>query len=150
MTVHLVKMAVRIESLDHLAEVQKQRRAKLKAERGKPILIHKTRNMPKREAEIVGSGGRGAGSIYWIVKGFVRVRQRILGFEKCTDREGKPFCEIRLDPKLVRTVPLPHKPIQGWRYLEDADKPADLTGKAAQAEEMPPEMMMRLRELGLL
>lgn len=145
MTVHLVKMAVGIESLDHLAEVQKQRRAKLKAERGKPILIHKTRNMPKREAEIVGGG-----SIYWIVKGFVRVRQRILGFERCANKEGRPVCEIRLDAKLVRTVPFAHKPIQGWRYLESADVPADLTGKAAQADEMPPEMMMRLKELGLL
>ena len=145
MTVHLVKMAVGIDSLDHLADVQKQRRAKLKAERGKAMLIHKTRNTPKRAAEIVK-----AGSIYWIVKGFIRVRQRILGFEKGIGREGKPFCEIRLDPKLVRTVPLPHKPMQGWRYLEDTDKPADLTGKAAAAEEMPPEMMMKLRELGLL
>ncbi len=145
MTVHLVKMAVGIESLDHLAEVQKQRRAKLKAERGKPILIHKTRNMPKREAEIVGGG-----SIYWIVKGFVRVRQRILGFEKCVNKEGRPFCEIRLDAKLVRTVPLAHKPIQGWRYLESADVPADLTGKAAVSDEMPPEMMIQLKELGLL
>jgi hypothetical protein len=143
-------MAVGIDSLDHLAEVQKQRRARLEAERGKPILIHKTRNTPKRAAEIVGSGGGGAGSIYWIVKGFIRVRQRILGFERSTDREGKPYCEIRLDPKLVRTVPLAHKPIQGWRYLEDADKPADLTGKQALAAEMPPEMMTQLRELGLL
>ena len=145
MTVHLVKMAVGIDSLDHLAEVQKQRRAKLKAERGKPILIHKTRNMPKRETEIIK-----AGSIYWIVKGFIRVRQRILGFEKRADREGKPFCEIRLEAKLVRTVPLAHKPIQGWRYMEEDAAPADLTGKAAQADEMPAEMMMQLRELGLL
>lgn len=145
MTVHLVKMAVGVDSLDHLAQLQKQRRAKLKAERGKAMLIHKTRNMPKREAEIVKTG-----SIYWIVKGFIRVRQRILGFEKGIGREGKPFCEIRLEPKLVRTVPLPHKPMQGWRYLEDADKPADLTGKAAEAEEMPAEMMLKLRELGLL
>lgn len=145
MTVHLVKMAVGIDSLDHLAEAQKQRRARLKAERGKPLLIHKTRNMPKRGAEIVK-----AGSIYWIVKGFVRVRQRILGFERCADREGRPFCEIRLDPKLVRTAPLAHKPIQGWRYLEAEAAPADLTGKAALAEEMPPEMMLQLRELGLL
>lgn len=145
MTVHLVKMAVGIESLDHLAEVQKQRRASLKAERGKAILIHKTRNMPKREAEIVGGG-----SIFWIVKGFVRVRQRILGFEKGVRPDGRPVCEIRLHTKLVRTVPFAHKPIQGWRYLESADVPADLTGRAAQADEMPPEMMMRLKELGLL
>ena len=34
-------------------------------------------------------------------------------------------------------------------YAEEA-APADLTGKAARADEMPPEMMMQLRELGLL
>lgn len=145
MTVHLVKIAVGAESVEDIAEFQKQRRAKLKAERGKPILVHKTRNMPKRESEIVK-----AGSIYWIIKGFIRVRQRILGFEKRADKEGRPYCEIRLDPKLVRTVPLAHKPIQGWRYMEADVVPADLTGKAAKADEMPPEMMMQLRELGLL
>ena len=145
MPLHLVKMAVGAESVEDIAEFQKQRRAKLKAERGKPILIHKTRNMPKREAEIVK-----AGSLYWIVKGFIRVRQRILGFEKRTDTEGRPFCEIRLESKLVRTVPLAHKPMQGWRYMEADAVPADLTGKAANADEMPPEMMMQLRELGLL
>lgn len=145
MTVHLVKIAVGADSIEDIAEFQKQRRAKLKAERGKPILIHKTRNMPKRESEIVK-----AGSIYWIVKGFIRVRQRILGFEKRADKEGRPYCEIRLAPKLVRTVPLAHKPIQGWRYMEEDAVPADLTGKAAKSDEMPPEMMMQLRELGLL
>lgn len=145
MTVHLVKIAVGADSIEDIAEFQKQRRAKLKAERGKPILIHKTRNMPKRESEIIK-----AGSIYWIVKGFIRVRQRILGFEKRADKEGRPYCEIRLDPKLVRTVPLAHKPIQGWRYMEMDAVPADLTGKAAKSDEMPPEMMMQLRELGLL
>ena len=145
MTVHLVKIAVGAESVEDIAEFQKQRRAKLKAERGKPILIHKTRNMPKRESEIIKTG-----SIYWIVKGFIRVRQRILGFEKRADKEGRPYCEIRLDPKLVRTVPLAHKPIQGWRYMEADVVPADLIGKAAKADEMPPEMMMQLRELGLL
>ena len=56
MTVHLVKIAVGAESVEDIAEFQKQRRAKLKAERGKPILIHKTRNMPKRESEIIKTG----------------------------------------------------------------------------------------------
>jgi hypothetical protein len=145
MPLHMVKMAVGIDSLDHLAAVQKQRRANLKAERGKPILIHKTRNYPKRAEEIL-SGG----SIYWIVKGFVRVRQRIVGLERTQDAEGKPRCEIVLDPKLVRTVPMTHKPMQGWRYLEDRDAPKDLTGKGDVTADMPPEMLAELRKLGLL
>jgi hypothetical protein len=145
MPLHMVKMAVGIDSLDHLAAVQKQRRAHLKAERGKPILIQKTRNYPKRAEEIL-SGG----SIYWIVKGFVRVRQRIVGLERTQDAEGKPRCEIVLDPKLVRTVPMTHKPMQGWRYLEDRDAPKDLTGKGDVTADMPPEMLAELRKLGLL
>jgi hypothetical protein len=145
MPLHMVKMAVGIDSLDHLAAVQKQRRANLKAERGKPILIHKTRNYPKRAEEIL-SGG----SIYWIVKGFVRVRQRIVGLERTKDAEGKPRCEIVLDPKLVRTVPMAHKPMQGWRYLADRDVPKDLGGRGDASADMPPEMLAELRKLGLL
>lgn len=145
MPLHMVKMAVGIDSLDHLAAVQKQRRATLKAERGKPILIHKTRNYPKRAEEILAGG-----SMFWIVKGFVRVRQRILGLERTKDAEGKPRCEIRLDPKLVRTVPMAHKPMQGWRYLEDRDAPKDLTGRGDATADMPPEMLAELRKLGLL
>lgn len=105
--------------------------------------------MPRRDAEILAPGAD-RGSIYWIVKGFIRIRQRILGFERVIGRDGRPDCEIRLDPKLVRTVPLAHKPIQGWRYMTGEEAPRDLVGRAAQAEEMPPEMMMQLRELGLL
>lgn len=145
MPLHLVKMAVGAGSVEDIAEFQKQRRARLKAERGKPLLIHRTRNMPKRDEEILGSG-----SIYWIVKGFIRVRQRILGFERVTGRDGRPDCEIRLAVQLVRTVPVAHKPIQGWRYMAAGDAPLDLTGKQARGEDMPPEMMMKLRELGLL
>lgn len=145
MPLHMVKMAVGIDSLDHLAAVQKQRRATLKAERGKPILIHKTRTYPKRAEEILAGG-----SMFWIVKGFVRVRQRILGLERTKDAEGKPRCEIRLDPKLVRTVPMAHKPMQGWRYLEDRDAPKDLTGRGDATADMPPEMLAELRKLGLL
>ena len=145
MALHLIKMAVGIDSLDHLAAVQKQRRATLKVERGKAILIHKTRNYPKRAEEILAGG-----SMYWIVKGFVRVRQRIVGLERSKDAEGKPRCEILLDPKLVRTVPMTHKPMQGWRYLEDRDVPKDLTGKGDVTAEMPPAMLAELRKLGLL
>jgi hypothetical protein len=145
MALHLIKMAVGIDSLDHLAAVQKQRRATLKVERGKPVLIHKTRNYPKRAEEILAGG-----SMYWIVKGFVRVRQRIIGLDRAQDAEGKPRCEIVLDPKLVRVSPMTHKPMQGWRYLVNRDAPKDLAGKGDVTAEMPPEMLKELRKLGLL
>ncbi|HEY4136396.1 MAG TPA: DUF1489 domain-containing protein [Alphaproteobacteria bacterium] len=145
MPLHLVKMAVGAESLEHLAAWQKTRLAAIKAERGKSMLIHKTRNYPKRAEEILAGG-----SIYWIIKGFIRVHQRILGFERVTDAEGKPRCEIHYSPKQIRTVPVAHKPMQGWRYMEDEAAPRDLTGKGDVTADMPPEMLAELRKLGLL
>ena len=61
---------------------------------------------------------------------------------------------LTLDPELVRTWPKPWRAFQGWRYLSPEEAPADLgqaTGGAAGGEaDMPPEMLVELRELGLL
>ncbi len=139
MPLHLVKMAVGIESIDHLAAIQKKRKSsKTKG------LRTRTRNMPRRADELLDGG-----SMYWIIKGYVCIRQRILGIERKKEIEGRHYCEIRLDPTLVRTQLYPRKPQQGWRYLEDADAPADLSA-AGTDENLPPEMAAELRELGLL
>ncbi|MEQ9042658.1 MAG: DUF1489 domain-containing protein [Alphaproteobacteria bacterium] len=140
MPLHLVKMAVGVESVDHLAAIQKKRR---KATKAKYLRI-RTRNMPRRVDELVDGG-----SMYWIIKGYVRARQRILAVIRKEEAEGRPYCEIRLDPELIKTQLYPRKPQQGWRYLEDGDAPADLTA-AGTDENLPPEMAAELRELGLL
>lgn len=145
MPLHLVKMAVGIESVAHLAAVQKQRLANAPKEGGTPVLRHFTRNAPRRAEEVLD-----AGSIYWIVKGAIRVRQRILGIAQSRDFEGRRRCELRLDPALVRTVPRPSKPLQGWRYLEASEAPPDLDARDASTRDMPPEMLAELRALGLL
>ena len=144
MALHLVKLAVGIDSLRHLRAVQKKRlAANLDAGRG-PILEFITRNRPKRAEEILAGG-----SMYWVIKGFIRVRQRILALDPTMDREGRRACAIRFDPELVPTAALAYRPIQGWRYLEERDAPPDLAADD-DLDDMPPEMRSELRSLGLI
>ena len=145
MVLHLLKMAVGIETVGHLAQVQKQKMARAKDGPGASGLRHFTRNAPRRSREILDGG-----SIYWIIKGAIRVRQRILGISRGTDAEGRRYCELSLDPTLVRTIPRPNKALQGWRYLENSDAPMDLDAGDGMTGDMPAEMVAELRTLGLL
>ena len=146
MTIHLVKIAVGIESVDHLREIQIKRLRKARGKNRSTDLRHLTRNFPKRAAEVLDNG-----SIYWIIKGYIRVRQRINGFGEAVDHNGKLRCALILDKNLVQTILLPHKPIQGWRYMEVDVAPADLTTAERKVESsIPQEMADELRSLGLL
>ena len=69
MPLHLLKLAVGVDSIDHLRDVRAARRA----ERGGSWVY--TRNHPRRTQEVLAGG-----SIYWIIRGHIRVRQRITGF----------------------------------------------------------------------
>ena len=79
---------------------------------------------PKRAEEMLAGG-----SLYWVIKHYIIVRQRLIGFEEVKDKDGKAMCRIHLDPELIRTKPRKKRPFQGWRYLEPGDAPADLDGK---------------------
>ena len=144
MALHLLKVCVGIESIDHLARVQAERLARLRRDGQEPVLRHFTRHAPLRAAEIVDGG-----SLYWIIRRFVRVRQRILRIERVRSAEGKR-CALVLDPTLVETQLQPRRPHQGWRYLEAADAPPDLPSTAVGADGLPAELAAELRELGLL
>jgi hypothetical protein len=140
MPLHLLKMCVGCDSVDDLRQWQVDRM--LRGE--KPF--HRTRNMPKRAAEILEGG-----SLYWIIKGEIRVRQRIIGLDPGVDGEGTRFCFIRLGPDLVETIRMARRPMQGWRYLGPEDAPGDRDPRFTdEADEMPPTMQKELRALGLL
>ncbi len=145
MALHMLKMAVGIDSLGHLAQVQKRKMARARGADGDSPLRHFTRNAPRRSREILDGG-----SIYWIIKGAIRVRPRILGISRGTDAEGRRYCALSLDPTLVRTMPRPNKALQGWRYLENSDAPLDLDAGEVMTGDMPAEMVAELRTLGLL
>ncbi len=99
---------------------------------------------PKRQADLV-SGG----SIYWVFKGMVLGRQKILGLEPRLGADGISRCAIRLDPELVRTTPQPRRPFQGWRYLRPEDAPRDLTA-AGEVPDLPHRMLTDLAAIGVL
>jgi len=139
---HLLKMAVGIADLDDLRRV---RAARIKQLGGSFVF---TRNHPRR-AEAVLRGG----SLYWVIRGQIQVRQRVTGFRSARDEKGRAYCLIEVAPELVPTLWRPWRPFQGWRYLSPADAPPDATGvceeEAAEAR-MPAPMLAELRALGLL
>ncbi|GLQ07724.1 DUF1489 family protein [Sneathiella chinensis] len=144
MTVHLVKVCVGVTSVDQLRSLQQRRLIA-------GPLCHVTKQRPQRDAELLDGG-----SLYWIIKGHVAVRQRITELERLYDGEGEK-CGLILDPELVETELFSRKPHQGWRYLEAEDAPRDLrdiveeAGEDEDSEgELSPEMAAELRELGLI
>jgi hypothetical protein len=140
---HLLKMAVGVASLDELRRARVQR---IKQLGGSWVY---TRNRPRR-AEAVLAGG----SLYWVIRGRIRVRQRVTGLQSERDDKGRAYCLIAVDPELVPTLERPWRPFQGWRYLAAADAPPDLTAAAglpgAAAGAMPDRLRAELRALGLL
>lgn len=138
MPLHLLKLAVGVSDLDDLRRI----RAARQKERGANWVY--TRNRPRRAAEVLDGG-----SIYWVIRGQVRVRQRVQGFEARRDENGRTWCMIHIDPVLVPTLYRAWRPFQGWRYLLPADAPPDRAGGEAEAPP-PSEMLAELRALGLL
>lgn len=141
MPIHLLKTAVGVTDPDHLRQRQAQRLATVA---GRTVVLGYTRRKPRLEPELLAGG-----SIYWIIKGVIPVRQPLLGFADAVDGEGLPYCQIHLDPGLVATVPMPRRAIQGWRYLAPDDAPAD-RGPGGGGDDLPPELVRELRALGLL
>jgi len=139
---HLLKMAVGVADLDELRRV---RAARIEQHGGSWVY---TRNHPRR-AEAVLAGG----SLYWVIRGQIRVRQRVVGFRGERDDKGRAYCLIEVDRTLVPTLSRRWRPFQGWRYLTPADAPPDMPDgnaapRAAEAP-MPERMVAELRALGL-
>jgi hypothetical protein len=152
MTVHIVKLCVGVDSIEQLTTFQANRRARAEA-RGEPAEnVHRTRNRPRRDAEVLDGG-----SIYWIIKGFIRVRQPIVRLDELYDDVEAKRCGLVLGPELVRTELHARRPHQGWRYLEAKDAAPDLSEhlqagqwNPAAHDGPPPEMAAELRALGLI
>ena len=94
MALHMIKLCVGVESVEDLAGWQDKRAAELKKKGKPPNPFHDTRMSPKRAAEMLDGG-----SIYWVIKHFIIVRQRLVGFEEVKDKDGKSMCRIHLDPR---------------------------------------------------
>jgi hypothetical protein len=143
---HLIKLSVGTDSVQDLEDwiAQKLKEKKKRGEK-KPERIHTTRMMPKRVEELLEGG-----SIYWVIRGEILCRERILAVRPTRDREGVSRCQLVLDPKCVLVKPRPYRAFQGWRYLPAKDAPPDLDRAAPGARNMPEHLRRELRELGLL
>lgn len=142
MTLHMIKLSVGPESLAELQDWQKQRLKDLKAAGRKPELVHVTRQMPKRAEELLAGG-----SIYWVIKGYIVARQKIIDL-RAVEVGGVPHCAIVLDKKMVPVRWQQRRAFQGWRYLEGKDAPPDSAG--GDTEELPEHLRQELAALGLL
>jgi hypothetical protein len=145
MPLHLIKLSVGTDSVEDLEDWIK-RKLKEKKKRGqKAERIHTTRMVPKRTEELLAGG-----SIYWVIRGQIMCRERILDIRPFVDKDGIGRCRLVLDPKCVLVEPRPFRAFQGWRYLQDKDAPRDLDRAAPGARNMPETLRRELRELGLL
>lgn len=140
-TLNLIKLSVGSESVDTLAEWQETSPAQ--AEDGLPR--HVTRMWPKREKELLDGG-----SIYWVIKGEILCRQRILRFDEAIGADGIRRCAIVLDPELHRTHAALRRPFQGWRYLKAEDAPPDLPKSRESEAALPDDLNRALAEIGVL
>lgn len=140
-SLHLIKLSVGTEDVADLADWQKQKRAQ--TEDGFPR--HRTRMWPRRETELLDGG-----SIYWVIKGLVLCRQRIIRLDRVTGTDGIERCAIVLDPDLRRVAPTPRQPFQGWRYLKPEDAPPDLSELKPGEDALPPALSRVLAEIGVI
>ena len=145
MALNLLKLCVGCESVEDLEEwiamkLDQRRRAGEAVEN-----FHTTRMIPTRAAELVDGG-----SLYWVIKGSVQCRQRLLEVRPFIDGEGISRCHLMLDPTVVRTDWQPRRAFQGWRYLKQTEAPLDLGKGRKGVAEMPVKLRQELTELGLL
>jgi hypothetical protein len=146
MPLHLIKLAVGCDSVKEFKQWIAER-MKAAKKKGLPQRhVHITRMTPKRVDDILAGG-----SLYWVIRGEVAVREKIIAIEPFRDKDGIGRCRLVMQPKVIAVSPRPMRPFQGWRYLTDDSAPADLAKATAGAIAAMPEPMRReLRDLGLL
>lgn len=139
---HLIKLSVGPRDVAQLRQIQAQRAV------SDAPLRHRTRMAPKRRAEILDGG-----SIFWVVAGFVQVRQRITDIIEDCWEDGSACCGLVLDPQLVPVEARAVKAFQGWRYLDPAEAPADVaagTETVRGLDKLPEALRAALREARLI
>jgi len=144
MTLHLIKLCVGAESLEDLAQWQARRLAELKKRARKPELVHVTRQTPRRAEELLDGG-----SLYWVIRGSIAVRQRLVDIRPARAQDGIPRCGLVYDAELVPTLRRARRPFQGWRYFKAEDAPPDARS-FKDGRGLPDDLRSELAELGVL
>jgi hypothetical protein len=138
---HIMKLAVGTTDIDDLRIWQAERL------RTTGVLKHRTRMAPRRRDEVLDGG-----SLYWVISGSLRARQRILDVVDDERDDKTPCTALILDPDVVQLAGRPTRPFQGWRYLNPADAPPDLPdiGAIVGIDRLPAALRQELQTLCLL
>ncbi|WP_068082475.1 DUF1489 family protein [Polycladidibacter stylochi] len=147
MTLHLVKLCVGVDSVEQLRSYVEQRQIIALANGLSDEQIHTTRMVPTRSQELLDGG-----SLYWVIKGVIQARQKLIDIRVYNDNSGRKCCDLVMEPHVVNVQHQPKRPFQGWRYLKDGEQPQDsLRGASAlDTSTMPEVMRLELEELCLI
>ena len=140
-TINLVKLSVGSETVQSLQDWQ----SSPPAQTADGLPRHVTRMWPKRGDELLNGG-----SIYWVIKGVILCRQRLLRLDEVIGHDGIRRCAIVSDPKLIKVAPTPKRPFQGWRYLQPQDTPPDLSPTKQSEAPLPADLESALADMGVL
>ena len=145
-SINIVKLAVGVQSVEELALIQRRFLNQLRDQTNKGF-YHSTKLMPKKHEAIVESG-----SLYWVIKGVICARQKIVEIIKQEDPDGIKRCRIYLENSIIKTTPIRKRPFQGWRYLKKNNTPADIIDPVTGSfdDDIPLEVQRQLLEVGLL
>src|SRR5271154_605720 len=145
MVLHLIKLCVGADSLADLRGWMAARMAEAKGRRAPLRHAHVTRMAPKRAADILDGG-----SLYWVIRGQIGARQRVVGVEPFMDADGIGRCKLWLDGAGVAGAPRPMRAFQGWRDFEPKSAPPDIDESQPGFADMPEALRRELAGLGLL
>lgn len=142
---NLVKLCVGVEKVSDLAR-WRDIRAQKAADAGEEYVPnHVTRMWPRRADELLDGG-----SLYWVFKGMVLARQKILRLDEAIGEDGIRRCKLVFNPQLILTEAQRRRPFQGWRYLAKTDAPKDIGPYVDGQVELPSELQAGLANLGVL
>jgi hypothetical protein len=141
----MLKLCVGCDSIDDLEDWIREKRRRLGPDGRPDEHVHTTRMVPKRAEELLDGG-----SLFWVIKGQLSCRQRLVAVRPFTDGEGIGRCQLVLEPVVVAVSRRPYRPFQGWRYLDPDSAPSDLGEEARGLAAMPEPLRRELVELGLL
>ena len=141
--VNLIKLCVGAQNVSDLYNWQKNRLIHDKnLENHTTFFI--TRMRPKRENDILNGG-----SIFWVFKGLILARQKIIGFDNFMSEDNILRCKVILDRKIVLTDAYHKKPFQGWRYFSQKEAPKDREIFSDEKTQLPLKIEKELSELGI-
>ena len=145
MALHMVKLCVGCDAIEDLEDWIQFRLDEMRRSGETPEQRHTTRMIPKRAAELLDGG-----SLYWVIRGNVQARRRLIDVRPFRDTDGIQRCHLVMQPELTATEWQPRRAFQGWRYLVPDDAPRDLGSDRAALRELPVQLRRELADLGLL